>query len=191
MNPSLRNLFMKKLTRDRVVPTISASVSCDSFGTHVLRLVFLAVARQQQQRPGQPLLARVEQLIDQVFLDADVAREHVRRGSDRRAPARSWSICDHLRLLDDEHGRLASSPSPSPSGAADRRDSLRRRSRRRSSIATMASLPVFESTEILMLPCWMYITCTAGSPWRDDHGRLGVFRNRARKTGRSLRNPGD
>ncbi len=27
MNPSLRNLFMKKFTRDRVVPTISASVS--------------------------------------------------------------------------------------------------------------------------------------------------------------------
>lgn len=32
MNPSFRNLFMKKLTRDRVVPTISASVSCDIFG---------------------------------------------------------------------------------------------------------------------------------------------------------------
>ena len=27
MNPSFRNLFMKKFTRDRVVPTISASVS--------------------------------------------------------------------------------------------------------------------------------------------------------------------
>ena len=32
MNPSLRNLFMKKLTRERVVPTISASSSCDSLG---------------------------------------------------------------------------------------------------------------------------------------------------------------
>ncbi len=32
MNPSLRNLFMKKLTRERVVPTISASISCDIFG---------------------------------------------------------------------------------------------------------------------------------------------------------------
>jgi hypothetical protein len=27
MNPSFRNLFMKKFTRERVVPTISASVS--------------------------------------------------------------------------------------------------------------------------------------------------------------------
>ena len=33
MNPSFRNLFMKTLTRDRVVPTISASVSCEIFGS--------------------------------------------------------------------------------------------------------------------------------------------------------------
>ena len=32
ISPSLRNLFMKKFTRERVVPTISASVSWDSFG---------------------------------------------------------------------------------------------------------------------------------------------------------------
>ena len=32
MNPSLRNLFMKKFTRERVVPTISASISCDMVG---------------------------------------------------------------------------------------------------------------------------------------------------------------
>ena len=29
----LRNLFMKKFTRERVVPTISASVSCEIFGS--------------------------------------------------------------------------------------------------------------------------------------------------------------
>ena len=33
MNPSFRNLFMKKFTRERVVPTISASVSCDTLGS--------------------------------------------------------------------------------------------------------------------------------------------------------------
>jgi hypothetical protein len=32
MNPSRRNLFMKKFTRERVVPIISASVSCDTLG---------------------------------------------------------------------------------------------------------------------------------------------------------------
>ena len=33
MNPSFRNLFMKKFTRERVVPTISASVSWDTRGS--------------------------------------------------------------------------------------------------------------------------------------------------------------
>jgi hypothetical protein len=33
MKPSFLNLFMKKFTRDRVVPTISDSVSCEIFGT--------------------------------------------------------------------------------------------------------------------------------------------------------------
>jgi hypothetical protein len=33
MKPSFLNLFMKKLTRDRVVPTISASISCDTLGS--------------------------------------------------------------------------------------------------------------------------------------------------------------
>jgi hypothetical protein len=33
MNPNLRNLFMKKLTRLRVVPTISANVPCEIWGT--------------------------------------------------------------------------------------------------------------------------------------------------------------
>src|SRR5207245_2200491 len=33
MNPSLLNLFRKKFTRARVVPTISASVSCEILGT--------------------------------------------------------------------------------------------------------------------------------------------------------------
>ena len=35
IKPSLRNLFMKKLTRLRVVPTISANVSWDSFATSI------------------------------------------------------------------------------------------------------------------------------------------------------------
>ena len=32
MKPSFRNLFMKKFTRERVVPTISANVSCETLG---------------------------------------------------------------------------------------------------------------------------------------------------------------
>ena len=33
MKPSFLNLFRRKFTRERVVPTISASVSCEIFGT--------------------------------------------------------------------------------------------------------------------------------------------------------------
>ena len=94
---------MKKFTRDRVVPTISASVSCDSFG-RVRGGVLLAVARQEQQRPRQPLLARVEELIDQVLFDADVPREHVGDesiGELRLCVQRS----DHLLFLDAQHVR--------------------------------------------------------------------------------------
>ncbi len=40
--------------------------------------VVLAVARQQEERAGQPFLAGVEQLVDQILLEPDVAREHVR-----------------------------------------------------------------------------------------------------------------
>ena len=78
MKPSFLNLFMKKFTRERVVPTISASISCDILGKHSLRPIFLAIARQQQQRARQPLLARVKQLIDQILFDSDVSRKHVR-----------------------------------------------------------------------------------------------------------------
>jgi hypothetical protein len=37
-----------------------------------LGFIFLAVAREQQQRAGQPLLTRVEELIGQILPDADV-----------------------------------------------------------------------------------------------------------------------
>jgi hypothetical protein len=35
MKPSFRNLFMKTFTRDRVVPIISASISCETLGSTV------------------------------------------------------------------------------------------------------------------------------------------------------------
>ncbi len=47
------------------------------FWQEVQGLVGLSVARQKQQRPCQAFFAGVEELIDQVFLDANVVREHV------------------------------------------------------------------------------------------------------------------
>ena len=48
MKPSFLNLFMKKLTRDRVVPIISASVSWLIFAITGSGVPSLAEIRQQQ-----------------------------------------------------------------------------------------------------------------------------------------------
>jgi hypothetical protein len=50
----------------------------------------LTVARQQQQRAGEALLARVEQLINQVFVNADVSGQPVAQETIRECrPGRS------------------------------------------------------------------------------------------------------
>ena len=71
----LRNLFMKWLTRDRVVPIISASVSWLTFAMIGSGPPSLPKLASQQKRPCQTLLARVEQLIDKVLFDADGPRQ--------------------------------------------------------------------------------------------------------------------
>ena len=65
------------------------------------RLFLFPVPRQQQERPRQPFLARVEELIDQVLLDADVSRQHVRDETIRQRVLPVQHL-DHLLLLDDE-----------------------------------------------------------------------------------------
>ena len=63
----------------------------------------LAESRQQQKGPGQPLLARIEQLIDQVLFDADVSRQHVgQKTFGKRGPL--VQLSRHLLFLD--HGDL-------------------------------------------------------------------------------------
>src|SRR4029450_5501411 len=70
MNPSLRNLFMKKLIRERVVPTRAARISDGPFPS------LLAEIGQEQEKPGQAAFARIEQLVDQVRLNLNVPRQH-------------------------------------------------------------------------------------------------------------------
>ena len=151
MNPSFLNLFMKKFTRERVVPTISASVSCEIFGDDLPRLVLLAVAREQQQRPRQPLLAGVEQLIDQVLLDADVPRQHVRDEAigERVLLVQQPTICC---FVNHEHGCVGvmAVALPMRTGWPARHPSPKKSPG--PSIATTASLPAFESTDSLTPP---------------------------------------
>ena len=47
------------------------------FWNHRFLLAFLAKVRKQKQNPSQPLLAGIEQLIDQVLFKANIAGEQV------------------------------------------------------------------------------------------------------------------
>ena len=71
---------------------------------HAMGLVRLAVARQQEQRARQPLLAGIEQLIDKVFFDAEVPSQHV-----ADEPVRQGVLiveqANHLPFRDDQHRR--------------------------------------------------------------------------------------
>ena len=78
MRPILRNRFMKKLTLDRVVPIISARVPWLTFRMAGCWLGLCPKAREQQERSCQPLLAGIEELIEEVFFDSDNARKQVR-----------------------------------------------------------------------------------------------------------------
>jgi hypothetical protein len=68
IRPSLRKRFMKKLTRDRVVPTISARVSCVMGGMKGFRFTRLTKFGHQQENSRQTLFAGVEKLIDKIGL---------------------------------------------------------------------------------------------------------------------------
>jgi hypothetical protein len=56
------------------------------------------VARQDQQRAGEPRLARVEQLIDRILFDPDVPRQHVREKPIRES-GREWSCRSTVLFL--------------------------------------------------------------------------------------------
>jgi hypothetical protein len=63
MKPNFRNLFMKKLTRDRVVPIISEGL-LTHLGDHSLLLTFLPEMSKQQQYSGQSFLTGIEKLVN-------------------------------------------------------------------------------------------------------------------------------
>jgi hypothetical protein len=78
MKPSFLNLFLKKFTRERVVPIISARVSRPHVWDYFLGPVFFAEAGEQQKSARQPFFARIEKLIDQIRLSNLVTLHQVR-----------------------------------------------------------------------------------------------------------------
>ena len=73
------------------------------FGKNPLECVFLAIACEKQQRSCQALLAGIEELIDQVFLDSDISRQHE---GDEAVGKLMFAVKDtnHLGFFDHEHG---------------------------------------------------------------------------------------
>jgi hypothetical protein len=72
------------------------------FGKYLLRLVLVAVMREQQKSSRQPLLAGVEELVYQVLLDANVSRKHV--GNEAVGELVFLvQYANHLVFFNDEH----------------------------------------------------------------------------------------
>jgi hypothetical protein len=139
MNPSLRNLFMKKLTRLRVVPIMPASVFWD-----ILATIFSVAS-------SLPYLATSNSARQPLFAGKNVGHKNV-----RKFPLfvnHSHHFCffyfqhyrgDHSGGGGNSHRCPAMDPSPKNS--------------RSSSSATTASLPEEDATVIFTRPCWMYST---------------------------------
>jgi hypothetical protein len=80
MNPRRRNFFIRKFTRGRVVPTISASVAWEIGGTtrmSVLRLPHRASNNNVRANRFSLKLNSWSIRSDQVLIDSDVPRQHV------------------------------------------------------------------------------------------------------------------
>ena len=65
------------------------------------RLIGLTVSRQEEEDASESLFARVEQLVDEVFLHADVPRQHVREEAFGQRRFRVQHF-EHLRLFDHQ-----------------------------------------------------------------------------------------
>ena len=75
-----------------------------NFGKDLLRLIFLAIAGEQEQGASKALFGGVEKLVDQILFDADVSGEHV---SDEAVGEFVLGVedADHLVLIDHKDCR--------------------------------------------------------------------------------------
>jgi hypothetical protein len=108
MKPNRRNLFMKKLTRERVVPIISARVSCRIFVRTGSGRPSLPKFASSKKQPRQAFLARIEQLVDQILFDPDISRQDVRKKHlGKRSLVRSTLIMAPFSSRAIEHSVIA------------------------------------------------------------------------------------
>jgi hypothetical protein len=105
IKPSFLNLFMKKLTRGRVVPIISASVSWLIFVVIGSGVPSLPKFASSSQRASQALFTRVEQMVYKVRLSATIAGQQMSRERLSKGGL-GMKDTDHLGFLDAHHRRV-------------------------------------------------------------------------------------
>src|SRR5580700_8897678 len=88
---------MKKLTRDRVVPTISAKVSWLSLGTDISETPSVPNCAINRRTRANRFFTGIEQLIHQIILIADIPLQQILDKHGRQF----WfaAHCKHHRLL--------------------------------------------------------------------------------------------
>ena len=141
--------------------TYAGPCGANHFGQHFLtdlrndrlRLAFLPEMGHEQQHPRQPLLAGIEELIHQVFLDANVARQKI--GQEQLGEGGFIVERTDHRLFVNAHdrgffrsgcrGHAHHLPGETP--FTEKAPG--------SSIATIASLPCDEITDSLTWPVWI------------------------------------
>jgi len=71
------------------------------FREYVLKLVFRAIASEQKKNAGQPFLAGVKEMIDQILFDANIPRKQI---ADETVGESMFRVeyANHLSLFNDE-----------------------------------------------------------------------------------------
>ena len=117
---------MKKLTRERVVPIISASVSWLIFGMTTSGLPSFPKWAMNNKIRAKPLLAGIEELIHQILLDANVASQDI--GKEQRGEgAVVVEHTEHRLFVDADETGIFAAVAVANAPAA-RRDTLPRKS---------------------------------------------------------------
>jgi hypothetical protein len=141
---------MKRLTRERVVPTIFCKRLLTDLRDDRLRRSLLAEIHQQEKQPCQALLTGIEQLVNQIRFNSDVASQqmrdkHLRKRRSSCSTRTMAALCSRIithsviaLIVAMRRSWLARHPSPQKSPLPR--------------MATIASFPCFETTVILTLP---------------------------------------
>ena len=119
----------------------------------VLGFVFLAEIRQQQKHPRQPLLAGIEQLVDQILFDAKIAVQQI--GNEQRGKFRFvMQRAQHCRPRQPHQGAIGHRRHGRHAPRVAVETSLAEKIGVAEKSLSTASLPALDNTVTFTLPSW-------------------------------------